>query len=514
MATEQQAQLVQNGEQLSRFDAYTYVAEAKRLMHLIPETDKLPLDLRWQAPVLWPDNTVVIIGGGPSLKQMDLTRLRRRHRAPGVRVIGCNDAYALGEDTVDLCYFGDDTWYWIHNRDWVEVKGHRDESHPGLLQFGGLKVTCSNRNLGDATVMQLERRPFGLYKAPLIGWYLNTGVSAINLAIMLGAKRIVLLGFDMKLSSSQQPNWHENLNYPKPVANTYDGFLRCAKRMAADLDRHKSVEVINCSPDSALEVFPKARFEDIVSINPLSDKQVVDVAVVLKKPSMGPGNKWYGGRCYDAHYVRRIYYQLCAACRQPECGRVRLVCLTDFEEILDNSFRGMGSGGIDFAAVPIKRGWAGWWSIIEVFDVLRGPSVLIGLDTALPGNLAPLLNWARDCQPDQFGMVSDFYRPKHLASSVMAWNGDWSFLAEECNYPDAARYYRMEQLYTEAKLLSGNHRIERLEQMLTGIYSYKVHVRNQGLPPDAMVVCFHGEPRPHEVDEPWLKELLGLADEC
>lgn len=38
------------------------------------------------------------------------------------------------------------------------------------------------------------------------------------------------------------------------------------------------------------------------------------------------------------------------------------------------------------------------------------------------------------------------------------------------------------------------------------VVSYKAHCRNNGLPPDARIVSFHGKPRPHEVAEDWVRE--------
>jgi hypothetical protein len=39
-----------------------------------------------------------------------------------------------------------------------------------------------------------------------------------------------------------------------------------------------------------------------------------------------------------------------------------------------------------------------------------------------------------------------------------------------------------------------------------GIYSYKMHVRNKGLPADAKIVLFHGTPKPDQLSDSWVKE--------
>ena len=39
------------------------------------------------------------------------------------------------------------------------------------------------------------------------------------------------------------------------------------------------------------------------------------------------------------------------------------------------------------------------------------------------------------------------------------------------------------------------------------IYSYKYHVRGKDmLPPEASVICFHGDPKPDDVGEEWVQE--------
>lgn len=43
------------------------------------------------------------------------------------------------------------------------------------------------------------------------------------------------------------------------------------------------------------------------------------------------------------------------------------------------------------------------------------------------------------------------------------------------------------------------------------VASYKLEVRQNGLRPGVRVVCFHGDPRPHEVAEPWMKPWTPLS---
>ena len=219
----------------------------------------------WKPPKLWPRRTIFLLGGGPSLATMDLKPIHDQ------RVIGCNDAYSLGK-WVDLCYFGDVDWFKIHWRN--TVKRRNGTIHPGLKRFGGLIVGCPGKPpISGSSVLRLQRKPRGIFRGKhYVGWYGNTGASAINLAILLGAKRIVLLGYDMKVASAGEGNWHDNLKNPITKDNMIEGvermerFKKKFREMRRDLDSvaDLDVEILNATPESELEVFPMVDFKDVI----------------------------------------------------------------------------------------------------------------------------------------------------------------------------------------------------------------------------------------------------------
>jgi len=216
----------------------------------------------WTIPILWPDATVFIIGGGPSLEGFDWDPFTKR------RVIGCNDAYTLGP-WVDVCFFCDYSWF----------KGtHHFPGHErlGLMDFQGLKVACVEHPLFDKRIKEVRRqtRRQGIWDQPdKLCWNLNTGATAINLAVHLGASRIVLLGFDMKLSPEGSMNWHEN-SKDRPNPGVFDKFYEGFKAVKRDLDeRWPQVDVLNAGPDSDLDVFPFVDTCDILKEKPSRRKK-------------------------------------------------------------------------------------------------------------------------------------------------------------------------------------------------------------------------------------------------
>lgn len=91
---------------------------------------------------------------------------------------------------------------------------------------------------------------------------MNSGYQAINLAYHFGVSRILLIGYDMQRTGGQA-HWHGD--HPKGLTNA-EGLNKWAARfpkLAEDLAK-EGVEVINCSRETALRCFSRARLEDVI----------------------------------------------------------------------------------------------------------------------------------------------------------------------------------------------------------------------------------------------------------
>ena len=82
-----------------------------------------------------------------------------------------------------------------------------------MAEFPGLKVSCDPRVEKFPWVKFLGRdgsHGKGISQNPrLVSWNGNSGAAAINFAVHAGVKRVVLLGFDMKLGVGTQQHWHD-----------------------------------------------------------------------------------------------------------------------------------------------------------------------------------------------------------------------------------------------------------------------------------------------------------------
>ena len=88
----------------------------------------------------------------------------------------------------------------------------------------------------------------------------NSGAQAINLAYLLGATRIILLGYDMGATG----NTHWFGDHPAGLRNgRYEQYVETFTRLAEDLKR-AGVEVINCTRKTALHQFRRAELSAIL----------------------------------------------------------------------------------------------------------------------------------------------------------------------------------------------------------------------------------------------------------
>jgi hypothetical protein len=198
----------------------------------------------WKPTEIWKGDDVFIIGGGPSLIGFNWSVLTEEH------VIGCNDAYIHGPEICDICIFGDHG-FWCK---W------RDE----LARFRGIVVTnrTSSAKHGPKWLKFMTRKPGALYTDAL-GWGGhggNTGISAINLAFILGAQTVYLLGFDMK-RRKERAKWHTRILSQASIRDdAYVRFQGAFEKVATDLPKvFPGRQIINVTDDSALQQFPKVR---------------------------------------------------------------------------------------------------------------------------------------------------------------------------------------------------------------------------------------------------------------
>lgn len=167
--------------------------------------------------------TFAILATGTSMGQAVADQVRGR-----CRVIAVSDANRLAP--------------------WAEAMASVDAAwwrkHPEAFNFPGRKFTAAPDYQG---LRELERIP-GVVSGT------NSGLFAMMVAVHLGAKRLLLCGFDMRGTHYFGP-------HPKGMRNTKPERFEVFKQQFSRY-HPQGVEIINCTPNSALTCYPTANLED------------------------------------------------------------------------------------------------------------------------------------------------------------------------------------------------------------------------------------------------------------
>lgn len=200
------------------------------------------------------DDTIYIVGGGPSLENYNWDLLRGRF------VIGLNRAFEV-LPWADIIYFTDLQFF----------EKYKDR---GLLDHAGEVITIAGKIKDPRVTVFKNTGPSGLDLEPgCLRHGKNSGYAAINLAVHLHAARIVLLGFDMHSDTVAvtrirdrvvrrlpgKTHWHSGYNR-NVTPKTYAAMLVHFPSLAEPLKK-LGIEIFNANPDSKIEAFPKISLE-------------------------------------------------------------------------------------------------------------------------------------------------------------------------------------------------------------------------------------------------------------
>ena len=205
----------------------------------------------WKVEREWDGQTVAVLASGPSMTY----EVARKVSASGIRSIAvnnqgidCTDAKgqfwkAMSPDA-DILFAADRIW-WKNNYEAAE-------------NFKGRLVTVAGTN-GD--LIPFVERTLVLGNSGVNGFdhrkdYIrtgrNSGYAAVHLAAHLGAKRILLCGFDMHDNCGQ--HWFNDHAFRKGHHSRFEFFIGHFNSVAHEYVM-RNIEVINCTKDSALKCF-------------------------------------------------------------------------------------------------------------------------------------------------------------------------------------------------------------------------------------------------------------------
>jgi hypothetical protein len=188
----------------------------------------------WTVPSLWEGETVIVLASGPSMSEAVAAK------AHGRPTIVVNDTFMLAP-WADMLYAADAAWW---------------RARPAALQFAGLKVTADAACEFDEVLLLNNTGVEGFDPDPAnVRTGGNSGYQAIHVAIHAGAKRILIAGMDMR------PTGHFFGPHKRPLINTDPISYEWWKNRMPAL-KGNGAEIINCSPNSAIQCFPFGDLSD------------------------------------------------------------------------------------------------------------------------------------------------------------------------------------------------------------------------------------------------------------
>jgi hypothetical protein len=199
----------------------------------------------WTVPPMWAGQTVAILASGESMSKevADSVRLL------GVPTIAINTTVELAP-WADMLYAADAAWWERHKA--------------AAAQFSGAKVTCSDVSMPGVLRLRNTGKVGFDEDRSCVRTGGNGGYQAIHIAVHAGAARILLFGYDMRGG-----HWHGR--HPEPLRNAGEsiyGRWIPQYQVLAPILRARGVEVLNCTPGSALRVWPIVRLEEAMEAAP------------------------------------------------------------------------------------------------------------------------------------------------------------------------------------------------------------------------------------------------------
>lgn len=211
-----------------------YVAER----HIVIDQNPTPVPF-WTPGRELENKTVIIIGGGPSHRDLDLDFIKDFNFIAVNS--SCRKVYPIAKSD-DILYFSDNSW---------------NERFPELADKWPGKVICSNRNVKARLkdkVLRLDIQNLTEYMMIKSDYVqASSGHVATCLACWLGAKRIILIGFECD-DTATETHGHKDYNqsdisaFKERFLPGWDGLFKRFLELG--------IEVINSTPDSKIRNLP------------------------------------------------------------------------------------------------------------------------------------------------------------------------------------------------------------------------------------------------------------------
>lgn len=192
----------------------------------------------------WHGQTAVVIATGPSLTADDCSAAG----ASGAKMIAVNLAFRYAP-FADVCFMGD----------YLAIKTYDREVPKTMHKWTGVPLA---KDLGWKMIRSTNGTGLALKGSINSGG--NSGYGAIGLAVVFGATKIVLLGFDMMKGPNGERHVHADHDRRMVQAQPFDQWLMRFEKLAEDL-KAVGIDCVNCTRRTALTCFRTNTLENELS---------------------------------------------------------------------------------------------------------------------------------------------------------------------------------------------------------------------------------------------------------
>lgn len=431
--------------------------------------------------------TAIIIGSGPSINKLPIEILR--HLDATVFVINHTEKYVQWADY----------WFTLDTAN-LYANSQREISK----KFQGKKIIAGPDDYGLPTAKHdcdrnIPKWADYIVERSKLTFRLPSGWGAAELAIRCGAKKVYLFGCE---HSTKYVEHHYDCDTLRPVTKRGEELWslgRDAIRSQKDFYLAHNVKLV--IPDQWQGLGnnrSQVCRENIIGWGSFCSETGLPrqpITLVLKE-----------SETYQRRHLNWLIHQL----NQP----VNVLTDNIIDERLD---------------IPLIANLPGWWSKIELFrqDLLLGNLLFMDIDS-VPINMQPIQRLAYDSWVNADGGFSlrgfslrDFVHHQRPATGLFSLSPNvirQEKLFEEFMYGNYENILETMKEYHnggDQEWLadkSTHFRWSRRWQDALGagsILSYKINrlARKDVLPQNTLLVCFHGQPKPWEVDERWIPKL-------
>ena len=186
---------------------------------------------------------VIVLAGGPSVKEIDLSNLRSFGH-----VIGVNDSAKYA--SVDECVSMDRLWF--ENR-WRDI----DERIPMFMRREAIKAPHERR---DLVTFENDRFSNVMSEDLLTLNGSSSGMCAVNRGYHLKPDRLFLVGFDMSRDHDGNPYWYPPYPWARSTGGTGEGKYIDWSLQFSDIAaqfKAEDTEVYNVGMSSRINNFQK-----------------------------------------------------------------------------------------------------------------------------------------------------------------------------------------------------------------------------------------------------------------